>query len=82
MGWPVSSLKADKTSIDFTIHPDGSVSFEVKGTKGADCLELTREIEEELGLVTSREKTSEYYEESVSEQDQVLVAGAEGDEGA
>ena len=75
----MSVLKADKSQIDFTIHPDGSVSFEVKGTKGSDCLELTREIEEELGLVTSREKTSEYYEESVSEQEQVLLESSDGD---
>ena len=63
---------ADKTEIEFTIGPDGDVSFEVKGVKGPDCQDLTRGLEEELGVVTARRKTAEYYEE-VSEEDSVSV---------
>jgi len=58
-------MNAKKTEIAFKIGPDGEVTFEVKGVKGADCLALTQDLEEELGVVVSREKTSEYYEEPV-----------------
>jgi hypothetical protein len=61
-------MDAKKTEIAFKIGLDGAVTFEVKGVKGADCLELTKDIEEELGVVVSREKTSEYYEEPVKDE--------------
>jgi hypothetical protein len=64
-------VDAKKTEIAFSIAPDGTVTFEVKGVKGPDCLELTKEIEEELGVVVSRQNTSEYYEAPV-EQDEVV----------
>ena len=64
-------MDAKKTEIAFQIGPDGTVTFEVKGVKGADCLDLTREIEEELGVVIQRDKTSEYYEAPLQD-DQVV----------
>jgi hypothetical protein len=73
-------MDAKKTEITFTIAPDGTVSFEVEGVKGPDCLELTKGIEEELGVVTARDKTSEYYEvEEVAEQTVSLDDGSGGD---
>jgi len=60
-------MDAKKTEIAFQIGPDGEVTFEVKGVKGAECLALTQDLEEELGVVVSREKTSEYYEEPLEE---------------
>ncbi len=56
---------ADKLEIDFTIDDDGNVSFEVKGVKGKKCLEITKEIEEALGVVVNREHTGEYYQQEV-----------------
>ena len=64
-------MDAKKTEIAFKIGPDGSVTFEVKGVKGADCLALTEAIEDEVGVVVSRQKTSEYYEAPV-EDEQVI----------
>ena len=57
---------ANKKEIEFSIDKDGNISFEVKGIKGPDCLEETKDIEEALGKVTDREKTSEFYQEDVS----------------
>lgn len=52
-----------KQDIRITISPSGEVAFEVKGVKGAACLDETRFLEEALGgEVLEREKTSEYYE--------------------
>ena len=38
------------------------MSFQVKGLKGKKCLEVTKELEEALGIVKSREKTAEFYQ--------------------
>lgn len=54
---------AVKSEIEFSIKPDGSVDIAVKGAKGKSCTELTREIEEALGIVRTREYTSEYYQQ-------------------
>ncbi len=57
---------ATKHEIDITIDDDGNVSFEVKGVKGKKCLEITKELEEALGIVKDRRKTGEYYETEVT----------------
>ncbi len=41
--------------------PDGTVRIEVKGVLGPECMELTKFLEEELGVVVERIKTTEYY---------------------
>lgn len=47
--------------IKLKVMPNGEVRIEVRGVKGPECLELTKFLEEELGLVTERVKTEEYY---------------------
>lgn len=54
---------ATKKDIFFTIDENGEVKIEVKGAPGEDCLALTQEIEEALGIVGEREYTAEYYQE-------------------
>ncbi len=61
-------MSPTKHEITFTIDDDGSVQFEVHGVKGPQCLEITKEIEKELGEVIEQKKTSEYYEAEVEEQ--------------
>jgi hypothetical protein len=53
---------ATKKEIDFIIGEDGEVKITVKGAPGEDCLKLTKEIEEALGLVGERTHTSEFYQ--------------------
>lgn len=64
---------AVKHEIDITITPDGEVKLTVKGVPGDQCLELTRALEEALGVVTDRQKTSEFYQEPVTTEEQVKV---------
>ncbi|HAN32080.1 MAG TPA: hypothetical protein DCQ06_10825 [Myxococcales bacterium] len=59
---------AKRREIQFTIDDEGNVSLQVKGVEGADCESLTRDIEEALGVVRSRERTSEYYIPSQTEE--------------
>lgn len=66
---------ANRREIQFTIDEEGNVSLEVKGVEGADCEKLTREIEEALGVVQSRERTSEYYIDSTTEESISLDEG-------
>jgi hypothetical protein len=53
---------AARREIDFTIGPDGEVSIRVLGVKGEACDQLTREIEAAIGVVQTRERTSEYWQ--------------------
>lgn len=49
--------------IDVYIQDDGSVRIEVRGVKGAKCLDITDRIEELLGGdIMARELTDEYHE--------------------
>lgn len=59
--------------IDISITPTGEVKLQVRGVAGEACLELTRKLEEELGIVVEREKTSEFYEATVEDQAAVKI---------
>ncbi|WP_373500170.1 DUF2997 domain-containing protein [Desulfococcus sp.] len=46
--------------VDIFITPDGQISYEVRGVKGRKCLDVTRQLEEDLGgVILSREATWE-----------------------
>ena len=53
-----------KRELVIQIAPDGTISLEVKGVPGPDCIEFTKALEEALGEVVQRERTSEYYQEA------------------
>lgn len=52
---------AKKRDIIITIGPDGNVQITVEGIAGSDCIDFTKFLEDELGDVTERTHTSEYY---------------------
>tara|TARA_B100001250_G_scaffold252182_1_gene216855 strand:+ start:798 stop:1013 length:216 start_codon:yes stop_codon:yes gene_type:complete len=47
--------------LKFIINQDGTVTEEVIGEQGGECLKLTESIEEALGAVVTRELKPEYY---------------------
>ena len=56
-----------KQDIEIVISPKGTVTFEVKGVKGASCVDETKFLEAALGgdaAVEEQQRTSEYYEQS------------------
>ena len=57
---------AEKVEIELVITPEGEVQLKTRGLKGKTCLEETEALERALGRVTSREKTSEYYQQPVA----------------
>jgi len=63
-----------KQELDIQISNDGTVTINVLGGKGKSCLDLTKDIEESLGLVLSRETKPSFYEKEESES--VRIQGA------
>jgi hypothetical protein len=64
--------------IDVFINPDGTVKFEVRGVKGAKCLDVTKRLEELLGnQVVERTHTGEYdeAEQEVTRDDRLRQRG-------
>lgn len=59
------------SQIKITLHKDGTQKVEVIGATGANCLELTRQLEKRLGLqVGERELKPEFEQtERQTEQD-------------
>ncbi|MBX3469499.1 MAG: DUF2997 domain-containing protein [Planctomycetes bacterium] len=53
----------DKQELEISIDDDGNVTIKVVGVAGPDCLALTKDIEEALGVVVDRQRTNEYYQE-------------------
>ncbi len=47
---------------EITIAPDGAVEVHVKGYKGKSCLEVMKMFEQAVGVLESRQETSEFYE--------------------
>ncbi|PSF34591.1 hypothetical protein C7H19_18680 [Aphanothece hegewaldii CCALA 016] len=58
-------------TLEFVIYPDGRVKEKVTGIVGASCQEVTAAIEAQLGTVISQEKSSEYYNQTISQSTQV-----------
>lgn len=53
---------ATKQELEISITAEGEVSINVIGAKGKKCLDLTKDFEEALGIVTERETKSSFYE--------------------
>jgi valyl-tRNA synthetase len=50
----------------------GALTLQTEGFQGAECLEATKKIVEDLGLTGEVEKTTEFYQEQPVEQQQNL----------
>ena len=57
---------AERHDLNITISESGEIEIKVEGVDGPKCLKLTEILEEELGEVISREKTSEFYKTDTS----------------
>ena len=61
-----------KKSIEVTIHPDGAISIDAVGFKGADCEQATRFLEEALGVVATKQRKPEYHQRRTTTNQQKL----------
>lgn len=53
---------AKKQELEISISAEGEVSINVIGAKGKRCLDLTKDFEEAIGIVTKRETKPSFYE--------------------
>uniref|UniRef100_A0A7S0N198 DUF2997 domain-containing protein n=1 Tax=Cryptomonas curvata TaxID=233186 RepID=A0A7S0N198_9CRYP len=60
------SVRMAIEQIEYIIHKDGRVEEKVTGVKGAECHEVTKEVEKVLGKVVYTTPTAERFEETVS----------------
>ena len=66
-------------TIKFSIKQDGTVTEEVMGAVGKECENLTRTIEEKLGVVQTVEHKPEYYQSlTIEETIQEFTHDSEG----
>ena len=75
-----------KQTLKFTIRQDGYVTEEVTGTTSHECVELTKEIDNKLGDLETRQFKPEFYSNNVSllrnknkTQEQTTTTGGTGD---
>ena len=60
-------------SIKFIIRQDGTVTEEVIGAVGNECERLTKNIEENLGVVQRVEHKPEYYQQKQTTEENVSL---------
>ena len=60
-------------TIKFTIKQDGTVTEEVIGVVGNECENLTKNIEEKLGVVQRVEHKPEYYQQKQPTEENVSL---------
>ena len=61
----------EQQKIKFTIRQDGTVTEEVIGVVGNDCENLTKRIEERLGVVERVEHKLDYYQQKQTTEENV-----------
>ncbi|MCX7927908.1 MAG: DUF2997 domain-containing protein [Candidatus Omnitrophica bacterium] len=58
---------AQKHEIELFISEEGEVKLQVKGIKGSGCLKLADKLAEQLGVLTEKNYTCEYYEKPITQ---------------
>ena len=53
---------AETQEIELYISDEGEVKVHIKGIKGPACLKALQALQKKVGIVQSKELTSEYYE--------------------
>ena len=53
---------SDRQTIKFSIRQDGAVSIDVNGVKSGNCIEITKKLEETLGILNTRQFKPEFYQ--------------------
>ena len=56
----------NQETLTFKIRQDGKVNLEVNGVSNGTCLNITKDIEEALGILQTREFKPHYYQSNVA----------------
>ena len=68
---------AKKEELEISISETGEITLNVIGAKGKKCMELTKELEEALGMLKSVEMKSEYYQQEETQGESVNIKGGD-----
>lgn len=52
-----------KEELEISISSTGEVTINVIGAKGKSCIDMTKELEESLGIIKSFERKSEFFQQ-------------------
>lgn len=52
-----------KEELEIAISNTGEVTINVIGAKGKSCIDMTKELEESLGIIKSFERKSEFFQQ-------------------
>ena len=55
-----------RQTLKFTIQQDGNITEEATGFTSHECVELTKQIEEKLGTLETRQFKPEFYSNNVA----------------
>ena len=76
----------NQQTLKFTIRQDGYVTEEVIGATSNECIELTKQIDNKLGDLETRQHKPEYFNNNVTlqhdqnqTQEQTTTTGSTGD---
>jgi len=61
-------------SIEILIAPDGTLTIDAVGFKGADCDQATKFLEQALGLTAGKQRKPEYHKSNRRQNQQRLGA--------
>lgn len=56
-----------KRSIEITVSPIGEVSIDALGFKGSGCEQVTKFLEEALGVTAQKVKKPEYHQRNIAQ---------------
>ena len=56
----------EQQKLKFSIRQDGTVTEEVIGTVRSECISLTEQIEEKLGVLQTRQFKPEFYSNNLA----------------
>ena len=55
--------------VEVIVSPQGETTVQTKGFAGAECQQASKWLEEALGIVAREQKTAEFYELAVQQQE-------------
>lgn len=64
-----------KEELEISISETGEVTLNVIGAKGKKCIDMTKDLEEALGVVKYFEKKSEFYQQEEEIESDVSIRG-------
>lgn len=67
----------NREELEISISNTGEVTINVLGHKGKSCLNMTKDLEESLGIIKAIEKKPEFYQQEEKSSTSIYLGGHE-----